>query len=238
MAYTLTKTGAAIDAILAKTSVDSSSNLNLSGNVVVGTNLKAATMTIKGNSNTLSFNSSADTRIGLLYLGAVATNNVYRCGRFYAREYSYNSSSGATLDTYETFSFPQVTPDLAENGSYQLLTTKSPVSIAQGGTGETTYKGARDAFGLKYVLLEANTAVTFTLPTNYKGFLFLASAYAVCSGIYRVHVNTSGIAQSPIAMSGEASGATFTTSNNTLTVTMSQYTYGLLLDVFGTSTVS
>ena len=237
MAYTLSKTGAAIDAILAKVSVDSSSNLALSGNVVVGSNVKAGTMTIKGNSNTLSFNNSADTRLGLIYLGAVATNNVYRCGRFYAREYSYNSSSGATLDTYETFSFPPVTPDLSENSSYQLLSTKSPVSIGQGGTGATTYKGARDALGLKYVYFTANTAKTITIPNSYRGILILASAYTACVGMYRVQSNNSGTVTTPYAMVA-ATGVSFSVGTNTLTVTTAQSTEAMFLDIWETVDIS
>lgn len=231
MAYTLSKTGADIDAILSKVRVDDSQLIITSG-VFPNTPGIRNTTSIRP-LLAMQFTDAPSTNTTYGYLALNYTNY---SGRFQFQQYS-GTSSGRTSYS-EIYRLPATESGLSASASYEILTTKSPVTIAQGGTGATSYKTARDAFGLKFAAFEANTAVAITLPTGYKGFLFLASAYQTCSGIYRVHVNNSGVAQAPIAMSGEASGATFTTSSNVLTVTMEQYTYGLLLDVNGTSTIS
>lgn len=108
----------------------------------------------------------------------------------------------------------------------------TPVSIGQGGTGATTYQGARNAFGLKYGYL--NTSKTLTLPAGYRGILFLASAFQACVGIYRVMSSAAG-ATSAISIVS-ASGATITGGTGTLTIAMTNATEALLLDISGEST--
>lgn len=117
-----------------------------------------------------------------------------------------------------------VTPNLSDYAAYTVLTTKSPVTIGQGGTGATTYKGARDALGLQYIYFTANTQKSITLDGVYRGLLILCSAYSACVGIYRVQCNSAGGVTNPIALI-EASGVTFDVSTAyTLKVTTTQNT--------------
>lgn len=51
-------------------------------------------------------------------------NNLRVCGSFRFRQYSYNSSTGALLDTYESYQIPLITADLGANQTYDILTTK------------------------------------------------------------------------------------------------------------------
>lgn len=64
------------------------------------------------------------------------TNGIYRTDHWVFGEYSYNSSTGAALNTYEGYRLPTVDADLGSNITYNVLTSKSPVTIAQGGTGQ------------------------------------------------------------------------------------------------------
>ena len=61
-------------------------------------------------------------------------------GQFFWRQYSPQSASGTTSTTgkYETYTLPAVDAGLSDNRNYSILTTKSHVSIAQGGTGTGT----------------------------------------------------------------------------------------------------
>lgn len=65
-------------------------------------------------------------------------------------------STAATTNTgfYEQYQLPSPTAGLAENKTYGILTTKSAVNVAQGGTGSTTASGARTNLGVP-----ADTAV-------------------------------------------------------------------------------
>ena len=55
--------------------------------------------------------------------------------RFFFRQWSATASSGTHLDYYETYFLPATTDGRTTNGSYSILTTKSLVTVAQGGTG-------------------------------------------------------------------------------------------------------
>lgn len=65
------------------------------------------------------------------------TNITY--GKYSWRQYSYKTTPDTTTTgKYETFSLPAVTAGLTDNASYNILTTKSLITIAQGGTGTGT----------------------------------------------------------------------------------------------------
>ena len=74
---------------------------------------------------------------GIMYLATPLTGSNRRTDRFIFRGMSYNSSTGARLTNYENYQLPSVDADRTSNATYNILTSKSPVTIAQGGTGQT-----------------------------------------------------------------------------------------------------
>lgn len=63
------------------------------------------------------------------------TNN----SRILFRQYSYSSSDPNTRTSYyENYYLPQTASGRTANGSYNILTSKNAVTVAQGGTGKTT----------------------------------------------------------------------------------------------------
>ena len=66
------------------------------------------------------------------------------------REYSNDSLSGDKLTYYEQFILPTVDNDRASSSTYNILTSKSPVTVAQGGTGATTALDAMHNLGITY----------------------------------------------------------------------------------------
>ena len=74
---------------------------------------------------------------GIMYLATPLTGSNRRTDRFIFRGMSYNSSTGARLTNYENYQLPSVNADRTSNATYNILTSKSPVTIAQGGTGQT-----------------------------------------------------------------------------------------------------
>lgn len=70
---------------------------------------------------------------------------------FWFRVYSYSSTaSTACLDYYEDYSLPKCNAGRTTNGGYSILTTKSKVTVAQGGTGSGTKVGAKTNLGITY----------------------------------------------------------------------------------------
>lgn len=67
---------------------------------------------------------------------------------FFFRQYCRSSEDYSLLSTYEDFKLPQTTADRAYSGYYDILTTKSTVTVAQGGTGASTAAGARENLGI------------------------------------------------------------------------------------------
>lgn len=74
---------------------------------------------------------------GIMYLATPLTGSNRRTDRFIFRGMSYNSSTGARLTDYENYQLPSVNADRTSNATYDILTSKSAVTIAQGGTGQT-----------------------------------------------------------------------------------------------------
>ena len=69
--------------------------------------------------------------------------NLYYDNQFIFLTYSYDSATKARLSTYEYFTLPVVTADRTINAAYSILTTKSLVTVAQGGTGANNAASAR-----------------------------------------------------------------------------------------------
>lgn len=67
---------------------------------------------------------------------------------FHFRQFCRSSEDYSLLSTYEDFKLPQTTADRTSNGYYNILTTKSAVTVAQGGTGATTAADARTNLGI------------------------------------------------------------------------------------------
>lgn len=188
MSYTFSKTGSNIDSILNTFSIDSSSKLNINKNIISTKDVEAFTLTLKNSltgDGSIYFRTSDDTRIGYFWLSTAKTNNVSRCNRFVLRQYSYNNTDGQTLGNYETYYFPTVTENLSSNSQYYILTTKSPVTIAQGGTGATTVAGARNALGL------GNTSGALPIANGGTGATSKSAAMAAL-GIHPSRIATGG----------------------------------------------
>ena len=87
--------------------------------------------------------SNAGVRVGEYWYDIGDATNITK-GQFFWREYSPNSTNNtATTNYFETYNLPNVTTGLTENKSYAILTTKSLITIAQGGTGASSAAGAR-----------------------------------------------------------------------------------------------
>ena len=87
---------------------------------------------------------------GSIQLWHVQTGNTYRPDRFYFVQKSYNSQTGAIIDdASDQYHLPAATPDKPSGSStiYSILTSKSPVTIAQGGTEATTTLSALNNLG-------------------------------------------------------------------------------------------
>ena len=76
-----------------------------------------------------------------------ATPSATGTSKFMFREMSTNSSTGAALATWEDYWLPDCDANLAANKTYNILTTKKAVTVAQGGTGGTTAAQARANLG-------------------------------------------------------------------------------------------
>ena len=90
----------------------------------------------------LSGSASSYQKQGAIFTTASTVNSKKVCERFYFREYSYNSSTGAAIEQWDQYRLPVVAADKTSNDTYEILTSKSAVTIAQGGTGATTAANA------------------------------------------------------------------------------------------------
>ena len=105
-------------------------------------------------------------------------------GKFSWREYSPNSTANtATTGYHETYSLPAVTAGLTANASYSILTTKSAVTVAQGGTGKTSWT----QWGVLYA--SATTTLANTAAGT-AGYLLQGNGSAAPSWIQATNANT------------------------------------------------
>lgn len=86
--------------------------------------------------------------------------------------YSYNADMDGKSARYrEGFSLPGANSGLTANKTYAILTSKNPVTVAQGGTGATTAAGACESIG---AVKKSGDTMT--------GTLYSRNAYAMCIG--------------------------------------------------------
>ena len=115
-----------------------------------------------------------------------------------------STDGDALLDTYEGYTLPACDLNRTSNGSYSILTTKTPVSIAHGGTGATTAADARAALEV----FGRVSGITDVNDNNIMGVAFLNSASVAnlptTSGYYYLL----GFGSLQIAISYTASGNT------------------------------
>lgn len=97
-----------------------------------------------------SSKSSPATNSGWAWMAMGLTNSQYRTDHWVFGQYSYDSSTGNALNTYEGYRLPSVDADLASTANYEILTSKNPVTIAQGGTGQAAVTQADFTPTIKY----------------------------------------------------------------------------------------
>lgn len=122
----------------------------------------------------------------VLFTGAINDSELGRVGietdgtngnptRVFARVYSYNSSTYAPLSYYDAYRLPTVSAGKTGNNFYDILTSRSAVTVAQGGTGATTAASARTNLGIGLTQLYSGTltsgSVTLTNGATYKMLL-------------------------------------------------------------------
>lgn len=159
-----------------------SSTLSVSGEATFNsTSVFKGIPTIKSsNTPQIDFtNPNSSARIGTIFINSGTTNSVYRADRFYIRQFSYDSSSGATLSYYDQYRLPAATADKSENNSYEILTSKAAVTVAQGGTGKTAAQG--NAKRPVYLSSSGITACN-TLTSLYSGSLAINSSATLTNG--------------------------------------------------------
>lgn len=110
-----------------------------------------------------------DSYYALIGLDAGSTTTPTQ-GRLYFSEASVSSTNGAKTGAYELYWLPVPDQDLAENGNYSVLTSKAPVTVAQGGTGATTAVNARKQLELNTVLLKSAVGTSETTVSTAIGY--------------------------------------------------------------------
>lgn len=86
--------------------------------------------------------------VGLIFVDGGSSSG-YNSPRLYFQVNSPTSAGGTTFTNYyELYYLPKVDNARTSNGFYYILTSKSPVTVAQGGTGSTSKSGARANLGI------------------------------------------------------------------------------------------
>lgn len=123
-------------------------------------------------------NSSGTITNELYYDTGNATNVTSGVWKF--REYSPKSTaSTTTTGKYEDYALPTVTTGRTDSTTYSILTSKSAVTIAQGGTGATTRLDALKALTSESVGTSAQFFLTITNSWGKGGYTNIADAKTV-----------------------------------------------------------
>lgn len=141
-------------------------------------------------------------------------------GRFKFRQYS--GSSSARTSRREDYMLPEPDASRTSNAEYDILTSKSPVTIEQGGTGATTLAGIREnlQFLRMYTFpLASGTAKALTVPSNSRHFVVVVGTAAGRSGVFTVSATSAGAMG--VLEVAKGSSLTYTTATNTITFTAS-----------------
>lgn len=128
----------------------------------------------------LYFKQADDINIGSIGVTTSKTNNIQRPHAVEFQQYSYNSSTGEISTTgWEMYRLPEVTAGMTTTHVYSILTTKSPVTIDQGGTGATI---ASDAV--------KNLIGTTAIGSSVKPIYWSGSAFSPIS--YKIALSSTG----------------------------------------------
>lgn len=132
---------------------------------------------------------------------------------------------------FDMYTLPPVTRE-SGSGQYDILTSKSPVTVAQGGTGATTQAGAMGVMGL---LCDSGNKTTFefanlSLLSNTGKFKYgiLFGGDQASPYVYFVFVNVDNTSVVFTRILGSETSILFTgsVSGNTLTITGNNIVYG------------
>lgn len=95
----------------------------------------------------VSFYQGSGSKVGYIRYDSGNATNV-TTGKFRFQQYSGNTTATTSAsEYYESFSLPTTAQGLTASADYVILTTKSAVTVAQGGTGATTAADARTNLG-------------------------------------------------------------------------------------------
>lgn len=93
------------------------------------------------------YGNAAQTTVGEFFYN-VGDKTYISKGQFGLLEWAPKSTADTTTcGHYEQYLFPEATADIIENKSYNILTTKSTVTVPQGGTGTTTFTSNAVLYG-------------------------------------------------------------------------------------------
>lgn len=113
----------------------------------------------------LYFKQADGENIGNIGIVTAKTNDVQRTHAVEFIQYSYDDS-GNIQTIGENYRLPIVNANMTASQMYTILTTKSAVTIGQGGTGATSASGARENLGITDI-------ATISLPTDNTATVFL-----------------------------------------------------------------
>ncbi len=158
--------------------------------------------------------SNAGTKVAETWYDIGNATNI-SSGKFYWRQWSPNSTADANVTSYyETYSLPTVATGLTENKSYSILTTKSTVTVAQGGTGATTFTSNAVLYGNGTSAIQAKASASGALyATATNGALSFGTLPVAQGG-----TGTTSFTANSVVISGSTTTAALTTraiTNNT-----------------------
>ena len=126
----------------------------------------------------VSFYQSSGSNVGYIRYDSGNATNV-TTGRFRFQQYSGNATATTSAsEYYESFSLPTTAQGLTASADYVILTSKTAVTVAQGGTGATTAADARTNLGITPANIGAATSShnhDITTLTNYAARVYDAT---------------------------------------------------------------
>lgn len=118
------------------------------------------------------------------------------------RIYSSTTQGGTEFsEHFEDFSLPSCDTNRTADGNYNILTSKSAVTVAQGGTGATSAAGARTNLGIYGTIVKSNQdangntvslSSTETFPTNMQYTFTAAGTYLIFASA-SISANKTGV---------------------------------------------
>jgi hypothetical protein len=107
---------------------------------------------------------TSDASIARIYAYAAgASDTAITRSQMIIRQYSYTSGTTNILSSYyDDFKLPLTAADKTKTNSYDILTSKNPVTVGQGGTGATSADAACENLGALRIIKWANGYTAFT----------------------------------------------------------------------------